>query len=290
MKHLTFKQVYNEIEKWIVISFGLALFAVGWSAFLLPSKLMGGGVSGIASLLYFAFKIPVGISSLVINLLLVAIAFKILGKKFSFTTILCSFILSLFFSIFQPIFAAQPLVADKFLCAWVGSMLAGVGVGLALNYDGNTGGIDIIIMIINHFRNISYGKLSLMINVLIIGSSYFIVKDIECLVYSYVAMLAYTITCDMVIEGYRQTYQFMIFSSKSVEISEKINKELHRGATLLKGYGSYTKEEKEIVLVIAHRQDKGKIIKLIKEIDNTAFISIAKTSGVFGKNFDQLRL
>ena len=289
MKKLTFKQVYNSAEKWVLISLGLALFAFGWSAFLLPSKLMGGGISGIASLLYFAFKIPVGISSLVLNIALVAVGFKILGRQFSITTIICSVLLSAFFSVFQPLFAA-PLVDDTFLCAMLGSMLPGFGVGIVLNNEGNTGGIDIIILVINHFRNISYGKLSMMINVVIIGCSYFIIQSIECLVYSYVAMFAYTITCDMVIEGHRQTYQFMIFSSKSMDISERINQELHRGATLLKGYGSYTKEEKDILLVIAHRQDKAKIIKLIKEIDNNAFISIAKTSGVFGKNFDKLRL
>ncbi|MBO4739204.1 MAG: YitT family protein [Bacteroidales bacterium] len=289
MKKLTFKQVYSSAEKWVLISIGLALFAFGWSAFLLPSQLMGGGISGIASLLYFSLKIPVGISSLVLNVALVGVGFKILGRQFSITTIICSVLLSAFFSVFQPLFAA-PLVDDTFLCAMLGSMLAGFGVGIVLNNEGNTGGIDIIILVINHFRNISYGKLSMMMNVVIIGCSYFIVQSIECLVYSYVAMFAYTVTCDMVIEGHRQTYQFMIFSSKSMDISERINQELHRGATLLKGYGSYTKEEKDILLVIAHRQDKAKIIKLIKEIDNNAFISIAKTSGVFGKNFDKLRL
>ncbi len=289
MKQITFRQVYQDIEKWVLISLGLALFAFGWSAFLLPSKLMGGGISGIASLLYFSFKIPVGISSLVLNIALVAVGFKILGRQFSITTVICSVLLSAFFSVFQPLFDA-PLVDDTFLCAMLGAMLAGFGVGIVLNNDGNTGGIDIIILVINHFRNISYGKLSMMMNVVIIGCSYFIVQSIECLVYSYVSMFAYTVTCDMVIEGHRQTYQFMIFSPKNMEIAERINIELHRGATLLKGYGSYTKEEKDILLVIAHRQDKAKIIKLIKDIDKTAFISIGKTSGVFGKNFDKLRL
>jgi uncharacterized membrane-anchored protein YitT (DUF2179 family) len=82
----------------------------------------------------------------------------------------------------------------------------------------------------------------------------------------------------------------MVFSSKNREIADRINNELHRGATLLKGYGSYSKEDTEILLVLAHRSDKANITRIIKEIDNTAFISIAKTSGVFGKNFDTLRL
>ena len=103
-------------------------------------------------------------------------------------------------------------------------------------------------------------------------------------------MVGTSAVSDMVIEGYRQTYQMMVFSKKTEEISERINQELHRGATLLKGQGSYTKEEKEVLLVIAHREDKHHIIRIIKEVDDSAFVSIAKTSGVFGKNFDRLRL
>lgn len=287
--HFSTQNLLSNIRNWSLIAAGLALFAFAWSAFLIPSKLMGGGVSGIASLLYFSLKIPMGLSTFVINVGMVLCAFKILGRQFSLNTIICTALLSAFFSIFQPLFP-QPLVDDKFMCSLIGSMIAGVGVGIALNYGGNTGGTDIIAMVINHYRNISYGKLSLAMNIVIIGCSYFIIQDIECLVYSYVAMFAYGTISDMVLDGYKQTFQIMVFSNKNEEISDKINQEVHRGATLLKGYGSYTKEEKEILLVIAHREDKQRIIKIIKDTDDSAFLSIAKTSGVFGKNFDRLRL
>ena len=103
-------------------------------------------------------------------------------------------------------------------------------------------------------------------------------------------MISYTAVSDMVIDGYKQTFQIMVFSNRNEEIAKKINQDLLRGATLLKGVGSYTKDEKDILLVIAHREDKHEIIKIIKNIDDSAFITIAKTSGVFGKNFDRLRL
>ncbi len=283
------QSLMTNIRNWVLIAAGLALFAFAWSAFLIPSQLMGGGVSGIASLLYFSLKIPIGISAFVINGGMVLCAYKILGRQFSINTIICTALLSAFFSVFQPLFP-HPLTDDKFMCSLIGSMLAGVGVGIAINYGGNTGGTDIIAMVINHYRNISYGKLSLAMNIIIIGCSYFIIRNIECLVYSYVAMFAYGTISDMVLDGYKQTFQIMVFSNKNEEISDKINQELHRGATLLKGYGSYTKEEKEILLVIAHREDKQRIIKIIKDTDDSAFLSIAKTSGVFGKNFDRLRL
>ena len=286
---ITTKVVFNTTRKYFFICIGLAIFAFAWTAFLIPSNLMGGGISGIATLIYFAIKVPIGISTLALNSVLIAIALKILGPRFGTSTVICTLLLSLFFSILQPLFP-KPLVDDMFLCALIGSMLSGAGVGIALNYGGNTGGTDIIILIITKFRNISYGRLSLFLNVLIIASSYLIIQSIESLVYSYVAMIAYTFASDMVIDGYKQTFQIMVFSPKNKEIAERINIDLKRGATLIKGYGSYTKEETEILLVIAHKNDKSSITRIIKEIDNTAFISIAKTSGVFGKNFDTLRL
>ena len=145
-KEISVKTILSHTQKWMFITLGLALFAFAWSAFLIPSKLMGGGVSGIASLIYFAVGIPIGISTFVINVTLVLIAFKILGKQFSINTIICTAILSSFFAVFQPIFP-QPLVDDTFLCSLIGSMLAGVGVGMALNYGGNTGGTDILVTI-----------------------------------------------------------------------------------------------------------------------------------------------
>ena len=287
--NLTRKNILNAVKKYFLICLGLALFAFGWMAFLIPSKLMGGGISGIATLIYYATGFPIGIATLIMNLILIAIAVKILGRRFGTMTVICTLLLSFFFFVLQPIFT-QPLVDDTFLCALIGAMLSGAGVGIALNNGGNTGGTDIIVIIITKFRNFSYGKLSLLMNVSIIAASYLIVRSVELLVYSYVAMIAYTFASDMVIDGYRQTFQFMVFSSKNREIADRINKELNRGATLLKGYGSYSKEDTEILLVLAHRSDKSTITRIIKEIDNTAFISIAKTSGVFGKNFDTLRL
>jgi len=284
------ESVLTVIKNYFFITLGLAVFTFGWSAFLLPVQLMGGGVSGIASLIYFANPhIPVGLSSFVINGIFIAVAWKILGSKFCITTGICTAIVSAGFAVFQPMFS-QPLVDDTFMCAIIGSGLAGFGVALALNYGGNTGGTDIIIMIIGKFRRVAYGKLTMYINVFIIASSYLITHSVEKLVYSFVVMIAYTIASDTFLDGHRQTYQFMIFSRENEEIAEKINHEMHRGATLLKGVGSYSKQESDVLLVMAHKSDKTKIMRIIKETDRAAFVSISKTNAVFGKNFDQIQL
>ncbi len=286
---ITGKDVFEELRNFVFITLGLAIFAFGWTAFLIPHELTGGGVSGIGAILYFALKIPVGITTLVLNLILVAFAWKVLGRKFCINTIICSVILSLFMNIGQAIFT-EPLVNDKFMCTLIGATVSAFGVGMAINWGGNTGGTDIIALMVGKYRNISYGRVSLYSNLVIVGSSYFITHSLEKLVYSMVVMFVYIVVSDVVIDGYKQSYQIMVFSKKNREIAERINKELQRGATFIKAAGSYSKEESEILLIIAHRTDKVIITRIIKEIDDTSFISISKTYGVFGKNFDQLKI
>lgn len=286
------KSVFKIIADYFFICVGLAIFAFGWTAFLIPQEITGGGVNGIAALLYFATKaVPVGITVLVLNVLLVAAAWKVLGHKFCINTLISSAILSLFLSVGQMIFT-KPLVDDMFMCAILGPILSGVGVGIVMNYGGNTGGTDIIALMIGKYRNITYGRVTLYFNLLIICSSYFVVNDnvVEKLVYSLVTMFVYTFVADTIIDGFRQTYQFFVFSSKNHEIAKRINSELHRGATFLKGTGSFSQAETEVLLIIAHRTDKVRIIHIIKEIDDNSFISISKANSVFGKNFDKIKL
>ena len=282
-------KIIRDIRNWFMVCLGIAILSFGWTAFLLPHKITGGGVSGIAAVIYFATGLPVGISTLLVNVLLVAAAWKVLGRKFCVNTIICSAIMSLFMHIGQMMFT-EPIVPDMFMCAIMGAALAGIGGAIAINYGGNTGGSDIVAIMIRKYRNISYGTITLYFNIIVVVSSYFTVWDVQKLVYSFVVMFAYTFFADMVINGYNQTYQFFVFSSKNHEIAKKINEELKRGATFLKGTGSYTGEPVEVLLIVAHRSDKVRIIRIIKEIDDTSFISISNTKSVFGKNFEKIKV
>ncbi|MBQ7550911.1 MAG: YitT family protein [Bacteroidales bacterium] len=278
------------IEKYFFITLGLALFAFGWTAFLIPNQVTGGGINGIASIIYFANPtVSVGVWVFLMNIVLVAVAWKILGKRFCVDTIICTVIMSLFMMIGQWLFPKPIVPNDPFMCAMVGSALAGVGVGLALNYGGNTGGTDIIVLMISKYRNVSYGRLTLYLNILIVLSSYLTVHDPVKLVYSVLVLFAYMLFSDLVIDGYKQSFQFMVFSAKNQEIAERINKELKRGATFLKGTGSYNRTESDVLLIVAHRTDRVNIIRIIKEVDDSAFISISKVQSVFGKNFEKIR-
>jgi len=286
---LTAKKVFQEVKSYFFIFFGLALFTFGWAAFLTPYEVAGGGVAGAASILYFATKIPIGLTTFALNAILIAIAWRILGTKFCVNSLICTVVMSVFFSLFQPMFP-KPIVEDMFMSVIIGSAIAACGVGMAINWGGNTGGVDIVALMIGKYRNISYGRVSLFSNILIVGSSYFVVHDVQKLVYSFVVLIVSIIVSDLVIDGYRQTYQFMVFSQKNREIAQKINTRLHRGATFLKGYGSYNQQESDVLLIVAHRTDKGDITRIIKEIDPSAFITISKTASVFGKNFDNIKI
>ena len=284
------KRILLEFRNYFMICVGLAIFAVGWTAFLIPAEMTGGGVSGIAAIIFYATGyVPIGVSTFLINAILLAIAWKILGTKFCLNTLFCTVVLSIFFGIGQTFFDTQ-IIDDPFMSAVIGGAMSAFGVGLAINYGGNTGGTDIVAMMVGKYRNISYGKVTLYTNLFIIASSYFVVGSVEKLVYSMVVMFVFIYVSDIVIEGYKQTFQFMVFSKKNQEIADKINLEIHRGATFLKGYGSFTKADADVLLIIAHRNDKAQIMKLIKYIDSTAFVTIAKTSSVFGKNFDNIRI
>ncbi len=284
------KRIFQEIEKYFFICLGLAIFAFGWTAFLIPQQITGGGISGISAIIYFACdKIPVAVSSLVLNLILVAIAWRILGRRFCIDTLICSVILSLMLQAGQMIFPEALVPDDPFMCAAIGAVLSGVGIGMALTNGGNTGGTDIIVLMIAKYRKVSYGRTSLYLNILIVLSSILITHDPVKLVNSTVVLFIYIFVSDIVIDGYRQTFQFMVFSNKNHEIADRINKDLHRGATFLKGTGSYNRQETEVLLIISHRSDRANIIRIIKEVDSSAFISVSKVQSVFGKNFEEIK-
>jgi len=290
MKTTTLKTFGRTAYDYFFICIGLAIFAFGWTAFLTPNQMTGGGVTGLAAIIYFAVHaIPMAATILIVNVLLIAVAWRVLGPKFSINTIICTVILSFFMGIGQKIFT-QPLIDDVAMCAMVGGALSAFGVGIAISFGGNTGGTDIIAMMVGKYRNISYGRVSLYSNILIVASSYFVVHSVEKLVYSMVAMFVYIFVSDIVIEGNKQTFQFMVFSKKNPEIAEKVMFEVGRGATFLKAYGSHSKEESDVLLIISHRTDKARIMRVIKDIDKNAFVSIAKTSSVFGKNFDNIKI
>ncbi len=276
------------IKDYVIITFGLLLFVLGWLLFLIPAEITGGGVSGIAAVVFFATKIPVSITFLIINAILVIIAIKILGASFGVKTIYSIAVLTVFFAVFQNILK-KPLVDDTFLSAVLGGMAGGIGLGIVFSRGGSTGGTDIFAMIIMKYRNVSPGKIIMLCDVVIIASSYFVFQSPAKLVYGYVSMWVVSYSLDSFLSGSNRSAQMFIVSKKYEAIADFINNEAIRGVTILDGTGWYTKEETKIIMSVVKKRETSAIFRKIKEIDPEAFITMGSVMGVYGQGFEQLK-
>ena len=268
----------------------MAIYTFSWSAFLIPSGIIGGGVSGIGTLIYIASEktIQVGYSYFVINAFLILIALKILGGKFGIKTVYAIIVGSILLSVL-PKLIPEPLVNEKFMAAIIGGALSGVGVGITISQGGSSGGTDIIAMIINKYKNISPGRIILYLDIFIIASSYIVFKDVPTIVYGYVVMSITAYAIDMVISGSKQSAQLFIISTEFEKIADEITGTMNRGVSVMDATGWYSKENKKILMVVVRKHEAPSIFKLVKEIDGNAFISMGSVMGVYGLGFEEIR-
>ena len=292
------KQLLAEIKRYVIITFALLMMAFGWTGFLIPQHVLGGGVSGIATLIFYATGISTGISVFVINGILVLISLKVLGPSFGIKTVYSIVMASVFFSLLQhfitdPILAGEmaPLVDDKFLSALIGGALAGIAIGIAFTQGGSTGGTDIVAMMVCKYRNISQGKVILLCDVIIIGCSYFVLETdkIQAIIYGFVVMGVCSYCIDLVLTGNKQSVQAFIFTTEPEKVAERIGNEMHRGVTLIKGTGWYTKREGDILMVVTHKRESQQILRIVKEEDPSAFMTMNMVMGAYGKGFEAIK-
>lgn len=283
------EKLATTIKDYTIITFGLLLFTMGWVLFIIPAEITGGGISGVAAVVFFATNIPVSITFFAINVVLVLVAIKILGANFGVKTIYSILILTAFFALFQNVLT-KPLVNDSFLSAVLGGMLCGIGLGVVFSRGGSTGGTDIFAMIVNKYRNVSPGQVIMLCDVVIISSSWFVFRDVEKLVYGYVVMWVVSYSLDSFLSGANRSAQMFIFSKEYKEIAEYINTEGIRGVTLLDGSGWYTKEKTKIVMSVVRKKETSAIFRKIKQIDPNAFITMGSVMGVYGQGFEKLKL
>lgn len=281
-------KIQATIKDYAIMLAGLVLFVLSWTLFLVPAKITGGGISGLAAVIFYSSGIPIGATFFVINVVLVALAIRILGASFGIKTVFSMVVLSLLFAIPQDFFPGA-IIQDNFLSAVLGGMLGGVGIGLVFSRGGSTGGTDIIAMIINKYHNISPGRIILYCDVIIIGSSYFLVHSLDKMVYGFVSMAVVSYTIDAFLSGSNASAQIFIISPKFDEIADFINSESMRGVTVLNGTGWYTQQNIKIIMTIVRKKETSLLFRKIKEIDPNAFISMASVMGVFGQGFDKIK-
>lgn len=281
------KQFYWKDYLYIVI--GLMVYAVGLIGFIKPGGIVTGGLAGVALLIEYSTGFQLQYTYFIINCCLLGIALKLLGVKFLTKTIFGVLVLTFFLTVCrtyikEPIIAGEPL-----LSAVIGAMMCGAGIGIVFSANGSTGGTDIVVAIINKYKNISFGRGMMLCDFTIICCSYFVFHDYQKIIVGLIVMAVMTYSIDLVINGFRQSVQFMIFSGKYDIIADAINRELNRGCTLLDGTGWYSKKSTKVIVLLAKRTESVQIFRLIKSIDDKAFISQANVIGVYGEGFDQIK-
>jgi uncharacterized membrane-anchored protein YitT (DUF2179 family) len=282
------KDAWGFIKTYSVIAFSLFIMALGWTAFIIPSEIVGGGVTGIATLVYYTTGLPVGVTVLSLNILLILVAIRILGASFGAKTIFSIVVLSGFFALLQY-YIREPWVSDKFMAAIIGGIMGGAGVGMVFAQGSSTGGTDIIAMIVNKYRNVSPGKVILYCDIIIISSSYILFRSIETIVYGFVVMGVAVYAIDLMLTGSKQSVQLFVFSTQPERIADRIGSEMKRGVTFINGKGWYSKTDNTIVMVVARKHEARDIFKIVKQEDPDAFISMSTVMGVYGKGFDSIR-
>ena len=276
------QNIFREMRDYLMIALGMIMYGIGWTVFLLPNDITTGGVPGIASLVYFATGLPVQYVYFGINFLLLLLAIRILGWKFSIKTIFAVFTLTFFLPVIQQLTDGVRLLQDQPFMACV--------IGIAFSSNGSTGGTDIIAAIINKYRDITLGRVMLICDLIIISSSYFVLKDWEKVVYGYVTLYICSFVLDQVVNSARQSVQFFIISEKYEEIAKHINVYPHRGATVINASGFYTGKEIKMLFVLAKKRESTIIFRLIKDIDPNAFVSQSQVIGVYGEGFDKIKV
>ncbi|WP_281643675.1 YitT family protein [Bacteroides zoogleoformans] len=281
----------RELKDYLMITLGMIMYDIGWTVFLLPNDITTGGVPGIASIIYFATGLPVQYSYFSINFILLLLAIYIMGWKFSIKTIFAVFTLTFFLTIIQKLAESTNLLHNQpFMACVIGASFCGGGVGIAFSYNGSTGGTDIIAAIINKYRDITLGKVILICDLIIISSSYFVLRDWEKVVYGYVTLYICSFVVDQVVNSARQSVQFFIISDKYEEIAKNISIHPHRGATVINASGFYTGREVKMLFILAKKRESPVIFRLIKDIDPNAFVSQSAVIGVYGKGFDTIKV
>lgn len=274
------KNIFTEMLGTIL---GAFIIAIAVSLFLLPNKLSSGGVAGIATITYYLFHMPMGISMLIINIPLFLVSILKIGKGFFIKSIIGTISLSFFVDILDRL---TPLTEDKFLACIYGGILMGVGTAILLKVNSSTGGTDLFSYIAKIYNpTIKVGEIIALVDIIIVVLNMIFLREIEIGLYSAIAIYLMGIIIDILFEGIYFTKLIYVVSDKSEEIAKEVGKTIKRGATGIYGKGMYTNADKLILMCAVPRKDVGNMIQIVRKIDKESFIIITNSREVLGLGF-----
>ena len=293
-------KVLATIKSYAIITLGLVFYVLAWVVFIIPHQLVGGGVTGISAVIQYCTGFNVSYSFFIINGILLLIALKVLGPSFGVKTIYAMVVTTLLLR-FMPFVIPEEFIRiialenGKLLSVICGGTLSALGISFTFSQGGRSGGTDIIALMITKYRAISPGRILLILDVFIIGSSLIVPTEgswgvrVANLMYGYIMAGVFSVALDLFISGSKQSVQIFIFSKNYEKIADRITGDVHRGVTALEGKGWYTKTESTVLMVVARKPELKLLLSVIKEEDPQAFISVGSVSGVYGYGFDAIK-
>lgn len=271
----------EKLKRFIFITIGAILMAIALELFLVPNKLLDGGIVGISIMMSHFLKLPIGLFIFILNIPFFYLGYKQIGKTFAFSTLYGIGILSIGTALLHPV----PAFADeKFLVTIFGGAILGLGVGLVIRYGGSLDGTEILAILINNKTPFSVGEIVMVINFFIYTAAGFVFTW-ESAMYSVIAYFIAAKTIDTVQQGLDESKSVWIISDQYVEIGEAINDRLGRGVTYLKGEGAYTGDDKKVIFCVITRLEEFKLKDIVNHYDDSAFIAIGNVSEVKGGRF-----
>ena len=292
------KKILIGIFDYIVITIGVILFVMAWQSFLLPNNMIDGGLTGASALLAMVTGISVDIWYFGVNVLLLVLAWFILGQGFGIKTIYAIIVSTALFRLLGDesmswlwsVEGQVLYVGDGILVPIIGGLLEAVGLALIILRGGSTGGTDILALIVNKFWPISIGRFYLMADFVVITLLIFVPGHcFTDVVYGYITMGVCAYVLDLIMLGKDSAVQILIFSEHLKDIGDYINREMGRGVTALKAVGWYTQEDRQVLLVMLRKTEMPELVRAVKEKDPKAFVTVVPANNVFGEGFDEMK-
>lgn len=262
---------------------GTFIYAAGLNIFLVPHHFLAGGITGIAMILYYLMDIPIGLSNLVLNIPVLFLSLKFMGKFYTVVTILGTVSLSLFIDL-TAFMAEWSVISNPLVSAISGGVLLGAALGLLYRYNSSTGGLDVIGAVIKKFYSLEIGYVVFGLNFIIIMSSAWIFT-LEPAICTLISMYINATVSTRVVIGFAQRKAAFIVSDKPLEVADTILRNIHHGATLLYGQGGFSGKDKKIVFAIVDLTQVTKLRHFIEDVDPNAFLFIMNTTDVIGRGF-----
>lgn len=289
--------IWDFVRDIIMINVGLAIYSLGWALFLLPNHITTGGMAGLTAIIQYATGFPMQYTILIFNSGLLLLCWWQLGFKFALKTLYAVLFLSFYLGLGQELIKLEDIkgITQVFgpeqagMAAILGALINGIGIGIVFLSGGCTGGWDIVAAVVNKYRNISVGRVMLYLDLFVIASCYVLFHSWDMVLYGYITLFIYTFVVDTMLNSSKQDIQFTIYTKQHESLIATIRQQTGHTATLLYGEGGYTHEGLKVVVTIVHKREQVRILRLIRDHDPAAFVTLHRVEGAFGKGFSIIK-